>query len=104
MRRSLRAECLVSAAALLNRATFFGCRCRSFDSLADVGNAWAWKTPQVREHAGDEAEVRRTAAAALVAVFLRSQGSLRDAASNGLMAADAPGTPSLIAAAQVGSP
>ncbi len=42
----------------------------------------------------------RTAAAALVAAFLRSQGSLRDAASNALMVVDAPETPALIDAAQ----
>jgi hypothetical protein len=73
------------------------------DSLAAVGNAWAWQTPPVREHAGDEAEVRRTAAAALVAAFLRSHGSLRDAASNALMVVDAPETPVLIDAAQAGA-
>jgi hypothetical protein len=70
------------------------------DSLGAVGNAWAWKTPQVREHAAEEAEVRRTAASALVQAYVRGQGSLRDAASNALMVVDAPETAALIATAR----
>ena len=66
-------------------------------ALSDLGNAWAWKTPGAVAKA-EEAEVRLTAARALVAAFVRWSGDARQAANNALMVVDAPQTPSLIAA------
>lgn len=68
---------------------------RVIKALGDVGNAWAWRTPAVK-HRDEEAAVRRTAAEALVAAFVRYQGEARQAASNALMVVDAPITAKLI--------
>ncbi|MBL8957659.1 MAG: hypothetical protein JNK82_43190 [Myxococcaceae bacterium] len=69
-------------------------------ALGDVGNAWAWQTPGVTAKR-EEAEVRRTAAAALVRAFVARTGDARQAASNALLVVNANETHSLILAALV---
>ena len=71
-------------------------------ALGVVGNAWAWKTPDVVTRA-EESEVRLVAARALVAAFVRWSAEARQAASNALMVVDARETPALIAAAMAGA-
>lgn len=62
-------------------------------ALSDVGNAWAWETPAVRDAApGEERAVRDVAAGALVRLFVRFDGPARQAASNALLVVDAPTT------------
>ncbi len=68
-------------------------------SLSDVGNAWAWQTPAATARS-EEAAVRSTAARALLQVFLKQDGNLRAAASNGLMVVDAKETVALIEGAR----
>lgn len=67
-------------------------------ALGGVGNAWAWKTPNVAK-SGEEAAVRGTAAKALVAAFARlDDKDLRLAAQKAILLVDDAGTPSLIEA------
>lgn len=73
-------------------------------SLGDAGSAWAWKTPSVAEHDGEQSAVRAEAAKALVGAFVAYRGEVRQACSNALMMVDEPSTPSLIAAARAGAP
>lgn len=68
-------------------------------ALGEVGNAWAWKTPGVTART-EEAEVRATAARALVRAFTTESGEVRQAASDALMVVDAPQTPALLAEAR----
>jgi hypothetical protein len=73
------------------------------DALGDVGNSWAWKTPSVSKY-GEETSVRGTAAKALVAAFVKHQGSLRGQAQKAILLVDDASTPSLIAQARSGAP
>lgn len=68
-------------------------------SLADAGNAWAWRTPSVKARS-EEGAVRRVAAQALVRAFVAYSGEVRQAASNALLVVDAPETAALIAEAR----
>jgi hypothetical protein len=74
------------------------------DALGRMGSAWAWKTPAVQTHAGEEAAVRNTIAAALVQSFVQYTDLIRSNASDSLMMVDAPNTPSLIAEAKAKNP
>lgn len=67
------------------------------ESLGEVGNAWAWRTPAV-EAKGEEEAIRALAAQALVEAFVANDGRLRSDASNELMIVDSAKTPELIAA------
>jgi hypothetical protein len=67
------------------------------DSLAEVGNAWAFRTRAVAVSADEQARIRSRAARALLEAFVHDRGSLRDAADNALMVVDAADTPALIA-------
>jgi hypothetical protein len=53
-------------------------------ALAELGAAWAWQTSSLRARPGG-AELRATAARALLRVYLASAGELRQAASNGFV-------------------
>lgn len=62
-------------------------------ALGEVGNAWAWATPAVRDAApAEEGAVRDVAATALVRLFVRFEGPARQAASNALLVVDSPTT------------
>jgi HEAT repeat protein len=65
------------------------------DSLSDVGNSWAWKTPAVAK-VKEENEVRGIAATALVNVFVKRSGYVRDKAARALLVVDHPHTPKLL--------
>lgn len=68
-------------------------------ALADLGNAWSWKTPGAVTKA-EEAPIRELAAQALLSAFVQRTGHARQAANNALMVVDAPVTPRLIARAR----
>jgi hypothetical protein len=69
------------------------------DALGDVGNSWAWKTPNVAKY-GEESAVRAAAAKALVAAFVKYDGQLRQQAQKAILLVDDPSTPALVAAAK----
>ncbi len=60
-------------------------------AYADLGNAWAWRTPGAVAKA-DEQAVRQRAAQALLQLYVSGSPAVRQAASNALMVVDAPGT------------
>ncbi len=65
------------------------------DSLSDVGNSWAWKTPAVAK-VKEANEVRGIAATALVNVFVKRAGYVREKAGRALLVVDHPHTPKLL--------
>lgn len=68
-------------------------------ALGDVGNAWAWETPAVRNvAAGEEGAVRQVAADALLSLYVRFEGPARQAASNALLVVNSSTTASAITA------
>ncbi|HMR10044.1 MAG TPA: hypothetical protein PKA88_29915, partial [Polyangiaceae bacterium] len=69
------------------------------DSLSDVANSWAWKTPAVAK-VKEENEVRGVAATALVNVFVKRGGYVRDKAGRALIVVDHPHTPKLLRVAR----
>jgi HEAT repeat protein len=72
-------------------------------ALGSMGNSWAWKTP-VLAKTGDQAEVRGTAARALVAAFARVEDpALRLRAQKSILLVDDASTPDLIRAAKRGA-
>lgn len=54
------------------------------DSLSDVGNSWAWETPAVAK-VKEQNEVRGVATTALVNVFLKHGGYVREKAARALL-------------------
>jgi HEAT repeat protein len=72
-------------------------------SLGNVGSAWAWKTPVIAA-SGEEAAVRKAAAAALVAAFVAYDGEVRKKAGEAILVVDDPSTPALLTAAKKGAP
>jgi HEAT repeat protein len=72
-------------------------------ALGGVGNAWAWKTPNVSK-TGEESAVRGTAAKALVAAFARlDDKDLRLTAQKAILLVDDASTPKLIEAEKRGA-
>jgi hypothetical protein len=71
-------------------------------ALGAVGNAYAWKTPEVKK-SGEGAQVRAIAAKALVAAFVAYDGEIRRKAETSILIVDDPSTPSLIAGAKQGA-
>lgn len=69
-------------------------------SLSDVGNSWAWQTPHVRTWAAEEDEVRGTAAVALVNLFVKHDGLVRERAGKALLVVDHPSTLPLLQVAR----
>jgi hypothetical protein len=65
------------------------------DALGDLGSAWAWKTPALAP-SPEQAEVRATAARALVDVVASYPDPVRAAASDALMVVDDPCTAGLL--------
>jgi hypothetical protein len=74
---------------------------RIVQSLGDVGNAWAWRTPSAKAKS-EEGAVRWIAAEALIQAYVTFKGEVRQAASNALLVVDAPVTSTLIEAARQG--
>jgi HEAT repeat protein len=74
-------------------------------SLGDVGSAWAWQTPVVKQ-SGEESTTRRTAAAALVDAFVRHGDNRRLAKliTQAILVVDLDATPDLIAEARASAP
>ena len=68
-------------------------------SLSDVGNAWAWELGSA--HPSEQAQVRETAARALVQAFVAYDGEVRASAAAALLVVDYGGTPALITQATV---
>ncbi len=71
-------------------------------ALGAVGNAWAWQTDEVKK-TGEGPRVRATAAKALMALFVSSDGELREKAAKAILVVDDPSTPTLIEAAKRGA-
>ena len=69
------------------------------DSLADVGNAWAWETPAV-QRSKEGSQVRKIAARALVDAFLQQHGQLQEKAAKSLLVVDHAGTRTWLQAAR----
>lgn len=69
------------------------------DSLSDVANSWVWKTPAVAK-VKEENEVRGVAATALVNVFVKRAGYVREKAGRALIVVDHPHTPKLLRVAR----
>ena len=67
--------------------------------LANLGNAWAWKTPQLRAKPERQA-VRELAGRALLVAYLRHSGRARNRTLKALKVVDYEGMPALIHAAQ----
>jgi hypothetical protein len=70
------------------------------ESLRDAANAWAWTTPAVRAHAGEEAAIRQTAAQALWRGFLGYQDQARETARKALVVVGHPDTLGWVQAAR----
>ncbi|MBX7114816.1 MAG: hypothetical protein K1X64_10870 [Myxococcaceae bacterium] len=69
---------------------------RVAQSLGTMGSAWALET--LDKPAAEMASLRSQTARAALTLFISTEGEARDAASDALMAIDAPETPALIAA------
>jgi len=69
-------------------------------SLGDVGSLWAWRTPSVATYAAEQEAVQLSAARALVAALVASDGEVRATAAKALLVVGHPATPELLAAAR----
>lgn len=66
-------------------------------ALAHLGNAWALATPAGAPVRAEAPRIQGTAAQALVRLFAKSQGRVREEAADALLVVDAPETPMLLA-------
>jgi hypothetical protein len=89
-RRLVVVQALASAASTAQGQSLV----RIAQSLGQVGNSWAWKTPAVTAKS-EESMVRGIAARALVQIYLKD-GAARQAASNALMVVDSEQTAALL--------
>lgn len=72
-------------------------RLRLVKALSFVGNAWALATPTGAPVRAEVPRLKATAAQALVKLFAKSQGPVRQQAADALLVIDAPETPVLLA-------
>ncbi len=72
-------------------------RLRLVKALSRVGNAWALETPTGAPVKAEVPRLKATAAQALVKLFVRSQGNVRQQAADALLIVAAPETPMLLA-------